>query len=126
MGDAVASGEVRVGSDAQLIARTILDPPVTWYRRPLWAIVRNMTVGQLPAKLRRQYGLRWGWPQRLLFSAVRRWARLMRFLLPRYLGRSRAAAFAQRRVRGELAPPASTPLGGGSPSVPPGAAAGGA
>ncbi len=119
MDEAVASGEVRVGTDARLIARTILDPPITWYRRPLWAIVRNMTIGQLPDELRRQYGLAWDWPQWLLFAGIRGWARLMRFVLPRVLGRSQAATFAGRRVRGELAEHVSgTPSG--PPAPPPG------
>jgi uncharacterized protein (DUF2236 family) len=102
MRDAVATGEVCVGSGAHTIARTILYPPVPWYRRPLWAIVQSMTLGQLPPVLRRQFGIRWTWRQALLFRLVRAAARLLRFLLPRYLGQSQAALFAQRRIHGEL------------------------
>jgi hypothetical protein len=86
-----------------------------WYRRPLWAVVRSMTTGQLPAALREQYGLRWTWREATLFLLVRSWARLMRYLLPRYLGRSQALGFAQRRVRGELAA-AGGPVAGGEPA----------
>jgi uncharacterized protein (DUF2236 family) len=102
MRGAFASGEVRVGSGARTIARTILYPPVPWYRRPLWAIVQSMTVGQLPPALRRQFGIRWTWREALRFLVVRSTARLLRLLLPRYLGQSQAALFAQRRVRGGL------------------------
>lgn len=121
--DAIASGEVHVGSGARAIARTILHPPMPWYRRPLWAVVQSMTVGQLPDALRRQYGLPWRRREWLLFRLVRAWARLLRFLLPRQLGQSQVAAFALRRVRGELAP-SPRPASGDPPAaaVPPAAA----
>jgi uncharacterized protein (DUF2236 family) len=129
MAEAVASGEVRVGSGARRIAHTILYPPMPWFRRPLWAIVQNMTIGQLPAELRRQYGVPWTWRERLRFLLVRSTARLLRFLLPQYLGRSQAAIFAQRRIRGELAytptstlphavDPASAPVRGDAADAP--------
>lgn len=120
MRDAVASGEVRVGTGAFSIARTILYPPMSWFRRPLWAVVRSMTVGQLPPELRCQYGLRWRRREAALFLLVRSWARLMRFLLPRYLGQSQVAAFAQRRVRGEL--DSSTPIPQSKEAAAPGSA----
>lgn len=104
MREAVATGEVAVGSGARAIAQTILYPPMPWYRRPLWAIVQSMTIGQLPAELRRQYGIRWDLRDRILFFFVRYGARLLRLLLPQFLGRSMAADYAARRVRGELAP----------------------
>ena len=107
--EAIASGEVRVGAGARDIARTILTPPMPAWRRPLWAIVQSMAIGQLPDSLRQQYRLRWRWRERALFAAVRAWARLMRRLFPRYLGQSQAAAFAARRLRGELE---SRPTGG--------------
>jgi uncharacterized protein (DUF2236 family) len=107
--DAITSGEVRVGAGARTIANTILYPPMPWYRRPLWAIARSMTVGQLPAELRRQYGLPWRRREALLFLLVRGAARLLRWLLPHYLGRSRAAAFARRRVQGDLVSAPSVP-----------------
>ena len=105
---AIASGEVAVGPGARAIARTILYPPMPVWRKPLWAIVQSMTIGQLPATLRRQYGIRWARRDRVLFLCVRYGARGLRFLLPQYLGRSMAADFAARRTRGDLAPPAAT------------------
>lgn len=106
---AIATGEVAVGPGARSISRTILYPPMPVWRRPLWAIVQSMTIGQLPASLRRQYGIRWNRRDRALFFCVRYSARILRFLLPQYLGRSMAADFAERRVRAELAPAPSTP-----------------
>lgn len=102
--EAIASGEVRVGEGALTIARTILSPPMPVWRRPLWAIVRSMTIGQLPTPLRAQYNLPWRRRERALFALVCGWARLMRFLFPQYLGRSQAALFAARRLRGEMVP----------------------
>ncbi len=106
MREAIATGEVAVGPGARAIARTILYPPMPVWRRPLWAIVQSMTIGQLPATLRRQYGIRWERRDRVLFFFVRYGARLLRFLLPQFLGRSMAATFAERRIHGELTPPA--------------------
>lgn len=102
MREAVAGGEVAVGPGARTIAKTILYPPMPVWRRPLWAIVQSMTIGQLPAALRRQYGIRWDRRDRAVFFCVRSGVRLLRFLLPQYLGRSVAGSFAARRVRGEL------------------------
>lgn len=102
---AIATGEVAVGSGARAIARTILYPPMPWYRRPLWAVVQSMTVGQLPAELRRQFGIRWTWREQAAFRVICAGTRLLRRLFPQYLGRSIAVTFALRRVHGELAPP---------------------
>lgn len=117
---AIATGEVAVGPGARAISQTILYPPMPVWRRPLWAIVQSMTIGQLPTVLRRQYGIRWDRRDRVMFFFVRYGARLLRFLLPQFLGRSLAATFAARRARGELASPASaipSPLAG-APSEP--------
>jgi uncharacterized protein (DUF2236 family) len=89
------------------------------WRRPLWAIVQNMTIGQLPAALRQQYELPWRWRDRALFASVCAWARVMRFLFPRYLGRSQVAVFAARRRRGELKPASATSGGAGTAAAVP-------
>jgi uncharacterized protein (DUF2236 family) len=99
---AIESGEVRVGEGARTIARTILAPPMPAWRRPIWDIVRSMTVGQLPSALRQQYALPWRRRERVLFALVCGWARLMRYLFPQYLGRSLAAVYAAQRMRGDL------------------------
>jgi uncharacterized protein (DUF2236 family) len=102
--DAIASGEVAVGSGARIIAQTILRPPLRWTRRALWAVVRLITVGQLPPVIRAQYGLRWTPFHAPGFRAVCGTFRLLRWMFPRYVGRSVLARFAMRRVRGELIP----------------------
>lgn len=107
---AIASGEVAVGFGARSIAQTILYPPMPWYRRPLWAIIQVMTLGQLPDELRQQYGFTWRRRDRVAFRIVCGIARFLRRLLPQFLGESMVYTFAQRRVAGKLSGQAqSTP-----------------
>lgn len=110
MREAIASGEVAVSAGARTIARTILYPPMPWYRRPMWAIIQVMTIGQLPEELRRQYGIRWRRRGQVSFRLVCVLARLLRRLLPGVLGESLVASFAQRRLSGTLATVAREPL----------------
>src|SRR5256886_1072570 len=65
--DALASGEIAIGPAAHFIAQKVPYPPSPWLRRPLWMMVRLITVGQLPADIRQAYGLRWGMRQRVGF-----------------------------------------------------------
>src|SRR5258708_19090158 len=71
-------------------------------RKPLWMIVRLITVGQLPADIRQAYGLRWGARQRVGFRMARGAGHLLRRLFPNALGRSPLVNFARRRARGEF------------------------
>jgi uncharacterized protein (DUF2236 family) len=99
---AIASQEVVVSAGECTITQTILFPPVPWHRKPVWALVRLLAAGQLPAPIREGYGLRWSWRDRLGFGLVSGICRLTRFLLPSILGRSLMITFAERRARGEL------------------------
>jgi uncharacterized protein (DUF2236 family) len=55
-----ASGDLVVTDDARELAREIvMRPPVPLYLRPLRELVNQITVGLLPATLRRQYGFSW-------------------------------------------------------------------
>jgi len=102
MREVLASGEIAIGPAAQFIAQKVLYPPVQWLRRPLWAIVRLITVGQLPADIRQAYGLHWGVRQRVGFRMARGAGHLLRRLFPKALGRSPLVNFARRRARGEF------------------------
>ena len=84
--------------------------PVPWHRKPVWALVRLLAAGQLPATIREEYGLRWSWRARLGFGLVSGICRLTRFLLPGILGHSPMIAFAERRSRGELEEATSQPV----------------
>ncbi len=110
--ECITSGEVAVGAEATKVARTILFPPLPWYRRPLWAMVRLITSGQLPAEIRQGYGLPWHWHQRLGFRLLCGLFCLLRRLFPGSVSYSILVAFAGRRARGELASP--TPATSGS------------
>lgn len=105
MREALASGEIAVGPAAHLIAQKVLFPPMSLWRKPLWMIVRVITVGQLPAEIRQAYGLRWTWRQRMGFRLARHVGHLLRYLFPKALSRSPLVSFARCRVRGELSRP---------------------
>ena len=102
MREALASGEIAIGPAAHFIAQKVLYPPVPWLHRPSWAVVRLITVGQLPADIRQAYGLRWTTRHRVGFRMARGAGHLLRRLFPKALGRSPLVTFARRRTRGEL------------------------
>src|SRR5947209_5306124 len=100
--EALSSGEVAIGPAAHFIAQKVLYPPMPLLRRPLWAIVRLITVGQLPPDIRQAYGLRWTNRHRVGFRLARGAGHLLRRLFPNALGRSPLVNFARRRTRGEF------------------------
>jgi uncharacterized protein (DUF2236 family) len=100
--EALASGEIAIGPAAHFIAQKILYPPMPLLRKPLWMIVRLITVGQLPADIRQAYGLRWTTRHRVGFRIARGAGHLLRRLFPNALGKSPLVNFARRRVQGEL------------------------
>src|SRR5229473_1205983 len=102
MREVLASGEIAIGPAAQFIAQKVLYPPMPWLRKPLWMVVRLITVGQLPSDIRQAYGLRWTTRQRVGFRLARGVGHLLRRLFPNALGRSPLVNFARRRARGEL------------------------
>lgn len=108
---ALASGEIAIGPAAKFIAQKVLYPPMPLVRKPLWAIVRLATVGQLPPDIRQAYGMRWGLRQRVGFRMARSAGHLLRRLFPNALGTSPLVNFARRRIQGEL-----PSRGGGSAS----------
>ena len=100
--EALASGEIAIGPAAHFIARKVLYTPMPLVRKPLWKIVRLITIGQLPSDIRQAYGLRWTMRHRVGFRIARGVGHLLRRLFPNALGRSPLVNFARRRVRGEL------------------------
>ncbi len=103
--DALPSGEIAIGAAAHFIAREVLYPPLPLLRKPLWMIVRLITIGQLPSDIRKAYGLRWTIAHTLAFRLVSSIARLLRRLFPNALGKATLVGFARRRSRGELQQP---------------------
>jgi uncharacterized protein (DUF2236 family) len=102
MREVLASGEIAIGPAAHFIAQKVLYPPMPLWRKPLWAIVRLITVGQLPPDIRQAYGLPWTARHKVGFQMARGAGHLLRRLFPNALGRSPLVNFARRRARGEL------------------------
>lgn len=103
--DALPSGEIAVGAAAQFIAHEVLFPRLPLLRRPLWMIVRIITVGQLPPDIRKAYGLRWNIAHKTVFQMARGATHLLRRLFPNALGKAPLVGFARRRAKGELQQP---------------------
>jgi uncharacterized protein (DUF2236 family) len=99
---ALASGEIAIGPAAHFIAQKVLYPPMPLLRKPLWMIVRLITVGQLPSDIRQAYGLSWTPIHRVGFRIARGIGHLLRRLFPNALGRSSLVNFARRRAQGEF------------------------
>ena len=61
-------GEVNVQDDARRMGWIVLQPRFSGVPRMAFAPLRTITAGLLPARLREQYGLRWGRPDRAMFG----------------------------------------------------------
>lgn len=103
--DALPAGEIAIGTAAQFIAREVLFPRLPLLRRPLWMIVRIITIGQLPPDIRKAYRLRWNVIHRTGFQMARGATHLLRRLFPNALGKAPLVGFARRRSRGEIQQP---------------------
>ncbi len=100
-------GPVRVSATARDLARTVLRPPLAplagWlgvvpaelYAWTLWP-----AVGLLPPSVRDDYGLAWGWRERLVSSWLVAGWRAWRAVLPASFRSMPAALAADRRVAG--------------------------
>jgi uncharacterized protein (DUF2236 family) len=60
MADMLASGDLHITPRARELAlQIVMRPPVPLHMRPLLELANQITVGLLPADIRRGYGLRW-------------------------------------------------------------------
>jgi uncharacterized protein (DUF2236 family) len=72
----LSSGDLVVTDSARALATEIvLHPPAPLVARPLVELVNQITIGLLPADLRRQYGLRWNPLRGLALSGGAEYAR---------------------------------------------------
>lgn len=69
--DMIDSREVAVGADARRMAGYVLRPSLGGVPRVAFAPLAMITAGLLPARLRQDYGLKWGRAQRAAFAACR-------------------------------------------------------
>jgi uncharacterized protein (DUF2236 family) len=68
MEDMIDGGEVAVGDDARHLRWVVLKPRFPGVPRFAFTPLRTITAGLLPVRLREQYGLEWGRPQRAMFA----------------------------------------------------------
>ena len=56
----LASGELHLSDEARALALDIvMDPPVPFWARPAFELVKQITIGELPPSIREQYGFGW-------------------------------------------------------------------
>ena len=77
-----ASGVLAVGTDARVLSRAILYPPISVITAPIAWINRSMALGLLPDAIRTQYGFTWSRRRDRRLMLVMRLVRLMRRALP--------------------------------------------
>jgi uncharacterized protein (DUF2236 family) len=94
MRDMLDGPDLHVTSAArELAVKIVLQPPVPLIRRPVLEVVNFVTVGLLPAQLRRQYGLSWDPLRSLMLRGGAEYAK--RVLVPLAPGRLRFVASAR-------------------------------
>lgn len=92
-----------VDADVRVVARQILYPAgVSWWLRPLLPLVRLVTAGLLPERIRTEFDLDWDQRRQRRFDRVLRWAAALYPRLPlrlRHLPRERYLAKLRRAVQ---------------------------
>lgn len=91
----LAGRTLRATDDARRLVRDVLRPPLPLPWRPPTAAVRLVTLGLLPERVRRLFGLRMGPTSRAALAAASRTSRMVLPLLPpavREFSRARSAA----------------------------------
>ncbi len=95
------------GPEARGLARQILEPPVPGPLAPSVPVMKVITAGLLPARLRREFGLGWGPSSRAVFGTVAASSRAGLRVLParsrfwpHYLAAERRSREARRGPRG--------------------------
>jgi uncharacterized protein (DUF2236 family) len=79
-----ASGVLTVGAQARMLSHAVLHPRLPM-ARPMLALTRAITLGTLPAPVRRQYGYAWGEKDNERLSHLMRRLRAARRAAPRVL-----------------------------------------
>lgn len=84
-------GSLEVTDTARDVAHSVLHPPIPLVAEPLAEVARQVTIGLLPAPLRRQYGYTWDRPRAAALSVAALASRRMLPLVPPPLRRALAA-----------------------------------
>jgi uncharacterized protein (DUF2236 family) len=77
-----ASGVIVVGTQARELASAVLAPPLAAFVGPIAWVNRVVSVGLLPADVRREYGFEWGAPDDRRLHRALRVVRSIRAVLP--------------------------------------------
>jgi uncharacterized protein (DUF2236 family) len=91
-------GPIRVGDAAREIAAAILHPPIPYVPSRVFGPLNLVTIGLLPARLRREFALEWTPARRLLFDASGLAVRNLLPLLPDLVRSMPPARAAERRL----------------------------
>lgn len=101
--DSIRTGVVAPGGGSRLVARTVLDPPVSSARmRAAFSVLGFTTVGLLPREVRRRYDVAWTPLHSAAHSTLQTTVRNLRPALPPRLRSSPVHAFAMDRASGRL------------------------
>lgn len=101
------AGAAQPGDGSRLVAQTVLHPPVSSAAlRPGWALVTFATVGLLPGRVRRAYGIAWTPAHAAAHRALSLSLRSGSITLPRRLRVSPIYDLALARTQGQLEPAA--------------------
>jgi uncharacterized protein (DUF2236 family) len=84
-------GSLEVSAEARHLAQAVLRPATAWTLGPWVVGVRQLTIGLLPARLRREFHLSWDRPRQALFAAAEVAARQVLPRMPIELRRLPAA-----------------------------------
>lgn len=100
---AVERGEVAPGAGSRLVSHTMLRPPLpSGVLRPVFDAGAFVTVGLLPARVRRGYGITWTPAHAAAHRALCLWLRATGGALPKRLRVSPVYDFALARTEGRL------------------------
>jgi uncharacterized protein (DUF2236 family) len=99
-----AIAELEIGEESRRVAREVLSPPAPLVLLPLGLLSGLLSVGLLPARIRRGLGLRWGPGAARAFEVASAAIRRAVPLLPDRVRRWPHAREAERRARARPAP----------------------
>lgn len=85
---------LEVTETARLLGRRVLHPDVCVAAEPGFELARQLTSGLLPPRLRREYGLDWGWSRQLALRVMAMGSRAVVPRLPRAVRRAPVLLFA--------------------------------
>jgi uncharacterized protein (DUF2236 family) len=98
-----AVGSLEVTPDARELAHAVLHPPLPLAATPLAELGRQLTIGLLPGRVRRQYGFGWGPRRESALRAAMEASRTFLPLVPSPLRHAPATLFTRAQGTGRRA-----------------------